>query len=338
MSDTIDRVFVKAIATIQTLSTRSGSGSLQRPPLENRIKLYGLYKQATEGNISPMFSRPVGSSQEDDAARRKFDAWKDQQGLSKTEAKRRYISYLIDTMKLYASGTHESRELLSELEYLWDQISDLKSSPEIGNDNSGAAGGENIISMTDSPNLSSPSILYNSFTNFANNHPLFNTNNSRVASISEGIAGNRNKNEFLQTPRGGGGGAEGVENLENLENFRPALNYSSSISAPVISQGNQNYIGDSLIKWQCDVNITLNKLIHDLEIIKREHERIIIEKTKNQKNKDKKLKFFKFLIIALLIYHGDSIKNLLIFLFNFLKNYKKKLIFNFKQKKWFTII
>lgn len=32
-------------------------------------------------------------------------------------------------MKKYASGTHEARELLSELEYLWDQIKDMEPSP-----------------------------------------------------------------------------------------------------------------------------------------------------------------------------------------------------------------
>lgn len=73
--------------------------------------------------------RPTGLSSEDESARRKYDAWKSEEGLSKTEAKRRYISYLIDTMKTYASGTHEARELLGELEYLWDQIKDVIPSP-----------------------------------------------------------------------------------------------------------------------------------------------------------------------------------------------------------------
>lgn len=73
--------------------------------------------------------RPIGSTPEDESARRKYDAWKSEEGLSKTEAKRRYISYLIDTMKTYASGTHEARELLGELEYLWDQIKDVIPTP-----------------------------------------------------------------------------------------------------------------------------------------------------------------------------------------------------------------
>ncbi|EGV64339.1 hypothetical protein PSN45_003883 [Yamadazyma tenuis] len=130
MSDSIDRVFVKAITTIRALSSRSNHGSLPRPPAESRMKLYGLYKQATEGDVEGIMARPIGFTLEDEGAKKKWDAWKREQSLSKTEAKRRYISYLIDTMKVYASGTIEARELLSELEYLWDQIKDLEFSPE----------------------------------------------------------------------------------------------------------------------------------------------------------------------------------------------------------------
>lgn len=117
---------MKAITTIKALSSRSNYGSLPRPPAENRIRLYGLYKQATEGNVEGIMSRPTGFSMEDEGAKKKWDAWKREEGLTKTEAKRRYISYLIDTMRIYASGTLEARELLSELEYLWDQIKDLQ--------------------------------------------------------------------------------------------------------------------------------------------------------------------------------------------------------------------
>ncbi|KAK5135976.1 hypothetical protein LTR04_004565, partial [Oleoguttula sp. CCFEE 6159] len=50
------------------------------------------------------------------------DAWKAQSGLSRTEAKRRYISTLIETMHKYASPAPDARELVSELEFVWDQI------------------------------------------------------------------------------------------------------------------------------------------------------------------------------------------------------------------------
>ena len=71
-----DRVFVKAISTIRALSSRSNYGSLPRPPAENRIKLYGLYKQATEGDVDGIMPRPVGFTPEDEGAKKKWDAWK----------------------------------------------------------------------------------------------------------------------------------------------------------------------------------------------------------------------------------------------------------------------
>jgi hypothetical protein len=50
------------------------------------------------------------------------DAWKQQNALSRTEAKRRYITTLIDTMHKFASPSPDSRELVSELEFVWDQV------------------------------------------------------------------------------------------------------------------------------------------------------------------------------------------------------------------------
>lgn len=54
------------------------------------------------------------------------DAWHINHSLSRTEAKRRYITTLISTMHAYASTTSEARELVAELEFVWDQI---KSNP-----------------------------------------------------------------------------------------------------------------------------------------------------------------------------------------------------------------
>ena len=50
--------------------------------------------------------------------------------MSRTEAKRRYITTLIETMKEYASGTQESRELVAELEFVWNQIKSQSGSSE----------------------------------------------------------------------------------------------------------------------------------------------------------------------------------------------------------------
>lgn len=95
-----------------------------------------------------MMERPgghAGYATDEDTLReqQKWDAWDAQKGLSMTEAKRRYIEALIETMHRYASTTsyvillysyavmcgadrmlcRDSRELLSELEFVWSQVS-----------------------------------------------------------------------------------------------------------------------------------------------------------------------------------------------------------------------
>lgn len=139
MSDSVDRVFVHALATVRRLP-RTGSS---RPPPAARLRLYGLYKQSMEGDVSaivPRPSLPISSpdpatantvhryasrdlrTREAQAEIEKWDAWHACAGMSRTDAKRQYISTLIDTMKEYASGTAESRELVGELEFVWSQI------------------------------------------------------------------------------------------------------------------------------------------------------------------------------------------------------------------------
>ncbi|KIW29055.1 uncharacterized protein PV07_04901 [Cladophialophora immunda] len=149
MSDSVDRVFVHALATVRRLP-RTGSS---RPPPSARLRLYGLYKQSMEGDVESILPRPTLPSvspdpnnsksnnvhryasrdlrvREAEAEIEKWDAWHACAGMSRTEAKRRYISTLIETMKEYASGTQESRELVSELEFVWNQIKSQSGSSE----------------------------------------------------------------------------------------------------------------------------------------------------------------------------------------------------------------
>ncbi len=55
-----DRVFVHALNTVKRIP-RTGSA---RPPPSDRLKLYGLYKQSTEGNVEGLSQRPDGSDPE----------------------------------------------------------------------------------------------------------------------------------------------------------------------------------------------------------------------------------------------------------------------------------
>lgn len=153
-----DRVFVHALATVRRLP-RTGSS---RPPPNARLRLYGLYKQSMEGDVEAILPRPTlpisspdpngahGNNnnnnnsvhrfasrdlrtRETQAEIEKWDAWHACASMSRTEAKRQYITTLIETMKEYASGTAESRELVGELEFVWNQIkSQSGSDPDEG--------------------------------------------------------------------------------------------------------------------------------------------------------------------------------------------------------------
>ncbi|PLN84296.1 hypothetical protein BDW42DRAFT_183649 [Aspergillus taichungensis] len=112
------RVFVHALNTVKRIP-RTGTA---RPPASERLKLYGLYKQSMEGDVEGVMDRPIGNTADVYAECEKWDAWFAQSGLSRTEAKRRYISTLIETMHQYASQTPEACELVAELEFVWDQI------------------------------------------------------------------------------------------------------------------------------------------------------------------------------------------------------------------------
>jgi hypothetical protein len=50
------------------------------------------------------------------------DAWKSHSGVSRTDAKRAYITNLLASMRKYASDSPSSHDLVDELEFVWDQV------------------------------------------------------------------------------------------------------------------------------------------------------------------------------------------------------------------------
>lgn len=64
----------------------------RRPSNEQLLELYGLFKQATEGDVTG--SRP---GLLDLKGRAKFDAWASRKGLSKDQAMKKYVA-LADTL------------------------------------------------------------------------------------------------------------------------------------------------------------------------------------------------------------------------------------------------
>ncbi|KAI9735129.1 MAG: hypothetical protein M1834_001717 [Cirrosporium novae-zelandiae] len=125
VNDSVDRVFVHALNTVRKLP-RMGA---QKPPPADRLKLYGLYKQSMEGDVEGVMRRPEGDTESIRDEQAKWDAWHSLHSISRTEAKRLYIPTLISTMHCYAASTPEARELVAELEFIWDQIKD-NSSPD----------------------------------------------------------------------------------------------------------------------------------------------------------------------------------------------------------------
>ena len=87
-------------------------------------------------------------SREERAEQEKWDAWAACAGLSRSAAKCRYIDTLIATMRTYAYGTPEARELVDELEFVWEQVRSNSSFHESGNGN---GSGEIVEMEGDSP-------------------------------------------------------------------------------------------------------------------------------------------------------------------------------------------
>ena len=77
--------FEKAAQEVQTLTTRPNNDVL--------LKLYGLYKQATKGDVQG--KRP---GMLDMAGRAKFDAWTALKGMGRDTAMQEYIN-LVESLK-----------------------------------------------------------------------------------------------------------------------------------------------------------------------------------------------------------------------------------------------
>ncbi|ODV78492.1 uncharacterized protein CANTADRAFT_22484 [Suhomyces tanzawaensis NRRL Y-17324] len=281
MSDSIDRVFVKAITTIRALSSRSNYGSLPRPPAENRIRLYGLYKQATEGDVEGIMPRPIGFTIEDEGAKKKWDAWKREEGISKTEAKRRYISYLIDTMKIYASGTLEARELLSELEYLWDQIKDLQFNSDEENDHPIPLPSRSPLfsqaDQSDKFSTGTPSIVPN--TQYRNNLQKIYSHSRRSTMLSINDYVNQQRQQSTSAAAGqatgiSGVGTASVYSLPLSEAPRYGTQSARSLprnpiqNAPNVAPVASNSSGE-FKTWQNEINAVIRKLSHEYDSNRR---------------------------------------------------------------------
>ncbi|NPA44971.1 MAG: acyl-CoA-binding protein [Chlorobi bacterium] len=76
-----NQAFLDAVAKSKTLT--------EKPSNDVLLKLYGLYKQATEGDVTG--ERPGGF---DFKGAAKFDAWETYKGKSKEDATNEYIEFV----------------------------------------------------------------------------------------------------------------------------------------------------------------------------------------------------------------------------------------------------
>ncbi|KAI5961151.1 hypothetical protein CANMA_003925 [Candida margitis] len=317
MSDSVDRVFVKAISTIRALSSRSNYGSLPRPPAESRIKLYGLYKQATEGDVRGVMPRPVGFTPEDEGAKKKWDAWKREEGLPKTEAKKRYIAFLIETMKVYASGTHEARELLNELEYLWDQIKDLPVSDDENDNNLQFPSNAPSFSHTDRLSNRTPSIGgYGSrggpgSTVGSNLNAIYSHSRQNTMSLNDYVHQQRLQSQHPQPLTG-----HSTQPHTQYETGSHKAGFGgpgSIYSVPARGAGTNN-VSDEFKNWQSEVNAIINRLTREFVNSRRRSQEEIPDEAEEQESSLDEYEIKKRKVIALLKVVG---LNALKFLKNF---------------------
>ena len=87
----IQTQFEKAASDIKSWNPKSS------PSNEDKLALYALYKQATEGDVTP--SRPSIFNQ---VNRAKWDAWKAKEGMTKEDAMKKYIEEVARQRSAYA--------------------------------------------------------------------------------------------------------------------------------------------------------------------------------------------------------------------------------------------
>ncbi|PWN33046.1 acyl-CoA-binding protein [Meira miltonrushii] len=80
-----------------------------QPTQDDQLKFYGLYKQATIGDVNT--SRP---GMMDFTGKYKWDAWKKNEGLSQDDAKSQYVAALIAILEKH-SDQEDAKQWLSQL-------------------------------------------------------------------------------------------------------------------------------------------------------------------------------------------------------------------------------
>ncbi|PWN30572.1 ACBP-domain-containing protein [Jaminaea rosea] len=105
-ADVIDALFDRTVDIVQSLPK---SGPIQTS-YEEKLALYSLYKQATEGDVT---SKRPGML--DMLGRAKWDAWAQRSGMNPLDAKQLYVESMMRTLRKFGDRP-QAIELIEELE------------------------------------------------------------------------------------------------------------------------------------------------------------------------------------------------------------------------------
>ncbi|KAJ1032824.1 hypothetical protein NDA18_001548 [Ustilago nuda] len=111
-ADVIDALFVKTVDMVQSLPK---SGPIQTS-YEEKLALYSLYKQATEGDVQ---SKRPGML--DMLGRAKWDAWSKVSGMPPRDAKQMYVESMLRILRRF-SDRPQAAVLIEELENFSGQV------------------------------------------------------------------------------------------------------------------------------------------------------------------------------------------------------------------------
>lgn len=245
-----DRLFIQAVSTIKSLTDLSKSSNLPRPSISERLSLYGLYNQATKGDAS------LNSSITNPSDAKKYNSWVKFRGLTKQQARKQYVKYLLDILKSnYSLSVYpEVEPLLNNLQSSWDKIEFMEiQTPSVPSQQAPFQYTPNIPVRSQSPAASLYRIASSGINSAivrpsSRNHSI---SRSRHNSVSGQIANNNNSilNSTTQHP------PVAIADVANNENVMPNTSFSHNMS-------------QEFARWQSDINNTLLKISSEISSLK----------------------------------------------------------------------
>jgi hypothetical protein len=195
----------------------------------------------------------------------KWDTWNACAGMSRTEAKRRYITTLIDTMKVYASGTAESRELVSELEFVWNQIRSQSGSEEEGD-------GESLTRKLERASLKQTE-SYTSIPPGRGLGPGGGEEGGRLrmlSPVSRGGTGDIVEGEDVDSPEPEGDGDGDGDGEEEEEEFKDARDGSEDNALDRRRPREDDEYATRKLKWRRRVEAALTKMTAEIAALREQ--------------------------------------------------------------------